>query len=57
MAYDVWNDWFAIHHLKHDESYKFLPPTTGRWEKSRIGWIKYNVDAAFFFSEVGVTTI
>ncbi|MCI28878.1 polynucleotidyl transferase ribonuclease H fold, partial [Trifolium medium] len=48
IAYDVWNDWFAIHHLKHDENHNFVPPTTGRWEKPCIGWVKCNVDAAFF---------
>ncbi|PNX97137.1 hypothetical protein L195_g020360, partial [Trifolium pratense] len=23
IAYEAWNDWFVVHHLKHDENYIF----------------------------------
>ncbi|XP_045802711.1 uncharacterized protein LOC123896357 [Trifolium pratense] len=55
IAYDAWNDWFAVHHLKHDENYIFAPPTTDRWEKPHICWVKCNVDAAFFVETRVVT--
>jgi hypothetical protein len=31
------------------------PPTIDRWEKSRFGWVKRNVDVAFS-CDVGATT-
>ncbi|KAK2367521.1 hypothetical protein QL285_080795 [Trifolium repens] len=48
IAYDVWNDWFVVHHLKNEENYNFVPPTFGRWKKPHIGWVKCNIDAAVF---------
>jgi hypothetical protein len=30
MANDVWNDWFVVHHLRHDENYNLPPPTIDR---------------------------
>jgi hypothetical protein len=56
IAYDAWNDWFVIHHSKNEGDYDSAPPTSGRWEKPRIGWVKYNVDVAFFM-EARATTM
>ncbi|MCI46061.1 hypothetical protein A2U01_0067301, partial [Trifolium medium] len=32
IAYNALNDWFVVHHLKHDENRIPTPPTTDRWE-------------------------
>ncbi|PNX94258.1 ribonuclease H [Trifolium pratense] len=48
ISYNTWNDWFAVHHLNHDENHIPESPTTDRWEKPRIGWVKCNVDAALY---------
>jgi hypothetical protein len=53
----IWNDNPSLpNQIKHDENYNLPPPNIDRWEKPRFGWIKCNVDAAFF-CDVGVTTI
>ncbi|XP_045797990.1 uncharacterized protein LOC123892221 [Trifolium pratense] len=56
MGRRVWNDWFAVHHLKHDDNHIYAPPATDRWEKPHNGWVKCNVDDVFF-SEDRVTTM
>jgi hypothetical protein len=50
-TYGAWNDWLVVHHLKNEENYDSTPPTLGRWEKYRIGWVKCNVDAVFLWKQ------
>ncbi|GAU50148.1 hypothetical protein TSUD_136200 [Trifolium subterraneum] len=55
IAYSSWNDCFVVHHLKHDENHIPAPPTTDRWENPHHGWVKCNVDVAYF--EVAAHTV
>ncbi|CAJ2644561.1 unnamed protein product [Trifolium pratense] len=47
-AFDQWNEWIAVHKLRSNDDHDVPPVSTIRWEKPRIGWLKCNVDAAFF---------
>ncbi|PNX58736.1 eukaryotic translation initiation factor 3 subunit c, partial [Trifolium pratense] len=47
MAFAVWNEWFTV---------PAGDPIYVRWEKPGVGWIKYNVDAAFVGGS-GVTSM
>ncbi|MCI34140.1 hypothetical protein A2U01_0055358, partial [Trifolium medium] len=47
---------FAVHNLQRHEVASIAPLTAVRWEKPNFGWVKCNVDAAFF-DVVGVTTL
>ncbi|XP_045809807.1 uncharacterized protein LOC123904158 [Trifolium pratense] len=49
-AFDQWNEWIAVHKLRSNDDQDDPPVSTIRWEKPRIGWLKCNVDAAFFVS-------
>ncbi|CAJ2666249.1 unnamed protein product [Trifolium pratense] len=49
-AFDQWNEWIAVHKLRSNDDQVDPPVSTSRWEKPRIGWLKCNVDAAFFVS-------
>ncbi|CAJ2637965.1 unnamed protein product [Trifolium pratense] len=42
-AFDHWNEWFAIHKLRSNDDHDVPLVST-----NRIGWLKCNVDAAFF---------
>ncbi|CAJ2668572.1 unnamed protein product [Trifolium pratense] len=47
-AFDQWNEWIAVHKLRSNDDHDVPPVSTIQWEKPRIGWLKCNVDAAFF---------
>ncbi|XP_045801294.1 uncharacterized protein LOC123895120 [Trifolium pratense] len=47
-AFDHWNEWIAVHKLRSNDDHDVPLVSTIRWEKPRIGWLKCNVDAAFF---------
>ncbi|CAJ2636504.1 unnamed protein product [Trifolium pratense] len=49
-AFDHWNEWVAVHKLRSNDDPDVPLVSTNRWEKPRIGWLKCNVDAAFFVS-------
>jgi hypothetical protein len=39
IAYDAWNDWFVVYHMKNEEDYYYALPTSSKWEKPRIDWM------------------
>jgi hypothetical protein len=47
MVFVVWNQWFTVHQLQRHNVVPVEDPGSIRWEKSGVGWLKCNVDAAF----------
>ncbi|CAJ2662791.1 unnamed protein product [Trifolium pratense] len=55
-AFDHWSEWFAVHKMRNTDDHYVPLLSTDRWEKSRLEWLKCNVDATFFVDS-GRTTM
>jgi ribonuclease HI len=55
-AFDHWNEWFVVYKIRNTDDHYAPLLNTERWKKPLMGWLKCNVDAAFFVDS-GRTTI